>query len=391
MEVLIAGGLWGAILPGLRTHAPATGDGRDNRPMLWDLFCRVIDNHGDAGVCWRLAVALVREGQQARLWIDDASALAWMAPAGASGVRVRAWSQAAQDGGQDRVEPVGDVVVEAFGCELPPAFVTRMADRAAAGAAPVWINLEYLSAEPYVERSHRLRSPQFSGPGAGLDKWFFYPGFTDRTGGLLHEDVASDDAAVARAWVDQRGWGTRPGERSVLLFGYDNPALPGLLQQLADRPTLLRLAPGPAQAGVLAMRLAPALRTQPLPHVPQPDFDRLLAASDLNLVRGEDSFVRAQVASGAPFLWQIYPQHDGVHADKLHAFLDRYLDGAPAPLTSVLRQLFLAHNGLGPWPASLPGLAAGDDWARWHAGWRNRLRRRHDLARQLIGFATDPG
>ena len=29
--------------------------------MRIDLFCRVIDNWGDAGVCWRLARQLVRE------------------------------------------------------------------------------------------------------------------------------------------------------------------------------------------------------------------------------------------------------------------------------------------------------------------------------------------
>ena len=48
--------------------------------MQWDLFCRVIDNHGDLGVCWRLARDLVARGERARLWVDDASALAWMAP-----------------------------------------------------------------------------------------------------------------------------------------------------------------------------------------------------------------------------------------------------------------------------------------------------------------------
>ena len=144
----------------------------------WDLFCRVIDNHGDVGVCWRLAAALAARGERVRLWVDDASALRWMAPAGAVGVTLLKWP------GDDAAITPADIVIEAFGCELPSTFIAAMS---ALPRQPVWINLEYLSAEAFVERSHGLMSPQLSGPGAGLLKWFFYPGFTARTGGLIRE------------------------------------------------------------------------------------------------------------------------------------------------------------------------------------------------------------
>ncbi|HET9045379.1 MAG TPA: elongation factor P maturation arginine rhamnosyltransferase EarP, partial [Casimicrobiaceae bacterium] len=37
----------------------------------WDVFCKVVDNFGDAGVCWRLARQLVAEHDLAvTLWID---------------------------------------------------------------------------------------------------------------------------------------------------------------------------------------------------------------------------------------------------------------------------------------------------------------------------------
>ena len=52
---------------------------------MWDIFCRVIDNHGDLGVCVRLARQLAARGVSVRLWVDDASALAWMAPDVAQG------------------------------------------------------------------------------------------------------------------------------------------------------------------------------------------------------------------------------------------------------------------------------------------------------------------
>ena len=31
-------------------------------PLLWDIFCRVIDNFGDLGVCWRLSADLAQRG-----------------------------------------------------------------------------------------------------------------------------------------------------------------------------------------------------------------------------------------------------------------------------------------------------------------------------------------
>lgn len=368
----------------------------------WDLFCRVIDNLGDAGVCWRLAAALGRRGHSVRLWIDQPAPLAWMAPQGAPGVTVVPWVDPAPD-----LEP-GAVVIEAFGCDPPPGFVARMAART---PAPVWINLEYLSAEAYVERSHGLPSPQFSGPGAGLTKWFFYPGFTPPTGGVLHDDDTGSQAQ-ARDWARDRGWGAADGERTVVLFCYDNPALPGLLQGLADRPTHLLVPPGPAQAWLQtlervlerAQERTPAhaptwpssLRWTALPQLPQADFDRLLASADLNLVRGEDSFVRAQICGHGPFLWQIYPQDDGAHEAKLDAFLDRYLADAPATdgataaqasseTTATVRRAFRHFNGLDGSAWALPSPVA---WRALHQAWRARLRRQDDLCSQLLRFAA---
>lgn len=343
------------------------------KPLAFDLFCRVVDNFGDVGVAWRLAAALGERGHPVRLWTDDASALDWMAPGGTSGVQVHPWDAAAA------ATQAGDVVIETFGCELPAPFVACMARRP---KAPVWINLEYLSAEPYVERCHGLPSPQASGPGAGLRKWFYYPGFTGATGGLLHGGpmLAADEAT---AWAATQGWGAWPGERAVLLFAYPGLDLPALLQSLAGQPTLLRLPPGALRDRLQALPLPEGLRIAALPHLPQPDFDRLLAASDLNIVRGEDSFVRAQVASDAPFLWHIYPQHDGAHGPKLQSFLDGYLAHAEPELAGGVRRAFAVVNGLADGPLVLP---EASDWAAMHRVWRARLRTQDDLATQLLHF-----
>ena len=330
--------------------------------LLWDVYCRVVDNLGDAGVCWRLAANLALRGQRVRLVIDDASPLTFMAPQGLPDVQVLPWPGPAV---------AGDVVVEAFGCDPPAPTVAAMAARP---RPPVWINLEYLSAEDYVERSHGLPSPQWNGPGRGLTKWFFYPGFSAATGGLLREPgLMARRAAFDRdAWLAQQGIANRPGERIVTLFCYDNTALPALLQDLAAEPTLLLLTPGPAQRQV--SQAPPTVRLQALPWLEQAAFDALLWSADLNFVRGEDSLVRA-IWAGAPFVWQAYPQHDGAHRAKVEALL-AVLQAPPA-----VADAWRAWNGLGPtWPgvqALAPAL---------FLQLRHTLQAQQDLATQLLAF-----
>ncbi len=345
--------------------------------MQWDLFCRVIDNYGDIGVSWRLAADLAARGERVRLWVDDSSALAWMAPLGAPNVDVLAWPT------DDADTAPGDVVIEAFGCELPDAWLRRMRR---AGRPPIWINLEYLSAESFVERSHGLMSPQASGPGAGLRKWFFYPGFSERTGGLIRElDLANRQTTFSRdAWLAASGIDARAGERVVSLFCYEAPALPLLIDKLAERPTLLLATAGHAarQAAVLlgAGLSRGALRATLLPALTQPDYDHLLWASDINFVRGEDSLVRALWAD-KPFVWQPYRQHDGVHLAKLEALLDCSEAGAE------VRALWHAWNAPEQ-PADLPW----PDTARWRQAcreWRRTLQAHDDLTTRLVRFAIE--
>ncbi|MCC2676456.1 MAG: hypothetical protein K0R58_3403 [Ramlibacter sp.] len=335
--------------------------------MRWDLFCQVIDNHGDAGVCWRAAAELGARGEQVRLWIDDPSLLRWMAPSGAPGVEVVPWNA------QSPVPEPGDVVVEAFGCNPPAAFVARMA---AQRPPPAWLNLEYLSAESYVERSHGLPSPVMQGPGAGLVKRFVYPGFTERTAGLLREaDLPRRRQEFDRpGWLRQ--WGVEDGQAQVAsLFCYEPAALPGLLQQLREGPieTDLLVTAGRAAAAVRASGIGAGgnLRLRFLPLLDQREYDRLLWSCDLNFVRGEDSLVRGLLA-GAPFVWQIYPQDDGAHLAKLDAFLD-WLQPPPG-----LRDFFLAWNGVARHP--MPPVDV--------AGWRETARAASQRAHALPELAT---
>jgi uncharacterized repeat protein (TIGR03837 family) len=387
--------------------------------MLWDVFCRVIDNFGDIGVCWRLAADLGQRGHRVRLWVDDASALQWMAPQvqwraseatglvagqGQPGVEVCRWQDAERDAASLPNLQTGDVVVEAFGCDPPEAFILRMQQRAAQGQAPAWVNLEYLSAEDYVERSHGLRSPVWSGPGAGLSKRFFYPGFTAATGGLLREPGLIEQAAgwteAARlGFLASLGVTPQPGDKCVLIFCYDSAPVGDLLDRL-DRlktegeATHVLLTRGQATRLAQAWRQehpASALAFHELPPLPQPDFDRLLWSCDLNFVRGEDSAVRALWA-GRPHIWQIYEQDDGVHAAKLGAFMDRWMAVWPADLRHAVTAWWLAWNRLGPMPDALPEWRHPDGaWRQSSEASRAGLLAQKDLGGQLLDFVTSSG
>jgi uncharacterized repeat protein (TIGR03837 family) len=367
-------------------------------PMRWDIFCQVVDNWGDLGVCWRLCCNLAARGQQMRLWVDDASALQWMAPQGCPGVEVRAWVP-----GADFSQP-GDVLVEAFGTQVAPEFIAIYAANTPANGQKgfknrVWINLEYLSAEAFAERSHGLPSPVMSGPAKGLSKWFFYPGFTPRTGGLLREaDLRQRQAAFdAARWLAAKGIARQPSEQLISLFCYELPALGAWLQQLAQGPTRTRLlvTHGRAAQAVQAnlssqigiqplnslrkqLSISEHLHIEFLPALSQPDYDHLLWSCDINMVRGEDSLVRA-IWAGKPFVWQIYPQSDGAHGPKLEAFLS-WMEASQS-----LREFHAVWNGLGTGVLPEPNLEA---WSEATQRAKERLMVQADLATQLLDFVT---
>ncbi len=374
--------------------------------LRWDLFCRVVDNFGDAGVCWRLARQLAHEHALAvSLWIDDVGSLARIAPGvGANradqavdGVRVR---RIGEHFASDEVQP--DVVVEGFGCGLPDAYVAAMA---AAAKPPVWVVLEYLSAEPWIDASHGLPSPH---PRLPLTRWFWFPGFTRRSGGLLREaqlletrDAFRGEAAAhARVW-EVVGYAPDPDALHVTLFCYANPALPALLDAWAegDEPVVCVVPEGVARSeldhwagGAVPHRGAPLTRGRltivVAPFVDQDAFDRRLWLSDLNFVRGEDSFVRAQWA-GQPYVWHAYPQEGDTHLVKMDAFLTRLEATLPEGIRIDQRTFWYAWNAGDPmaaaeaWPAYRSAMPAVTVLAR---AWARALARQPDLASALVKF-----
>lgn len=377
------------------------------------LFCHVVDNFGDIGVCWRLARQFVHEhGIQVVLWVDDLASLKkisspvnpsldWQK---VSGVVVRRW---AADFAPVSPDETGDIVIEAFGCRLPDNYIQAMAKKA---IAPAWINLEYLSAEDWVEGCHRLASPH---PSLPLTKYFFFPGFTSKTGGLaLEQDLLErrqtfqQSEHAATDFLLSLGVTGRPHERKLSLFCYPQAPVASLFDALTTdtgKPTLCLVPEGvaanaverflgqPGRAGLSAER--GALRIHVLPFIDQDDYDRLLWSCDLNFVRGEDSFVRAQWAA-RPFIWHIYPQEENAHMTKLDAFLQQYEALLPAEQAIKVRKFWHAWNTgeqdkshlKNQWhdfQSILPELS--------HIGpaWASRLFKNGDLVSSLVRFSQE--
>ena len=353
-----------------------------SKPIHCDIFCVVVDNYGDAAVCWRLAAQLVDEhGWRVKLWIDNPAPLRQLVPDHAAGpVEVRLWPESWPHPWP--VAETADVVIEAFACELPPDYVEAVARRT---QTPVWLNLEYLSAEDWVAGCHGLRSPH---PRLPLVKHFFFPGFGEATGGLLREHDYDARRKAFDESVFRKEFGIPPkaaNELTISLFSYENPALPELMRAWAawatpERPIRV-LRPCTEEAAPAIGNPTGRLSVRPLPFLPQPRYDELLWACDLNFVRGEDSFVRAQWAA-KPFVWQIYPQAEKAHRAKLDAFLSIH------PAGPQLMAFWQAWNGQGAldWPdfaASLPGLKAPMQQ------WATTLAARTDLAGKLVQFCLE--
>lgn len=352
--------------------------------MRWTIFCRVIDNYGDAGVCWRLATDLAQRGESVTLFIDEPDILFGLIDAAAAptNVLVNPWPNNSQ---RFAVSDISDVVIEAFACDLPAAYIAAMAQRAAAHKAPAWINLEYLTAEDWVDSHHGLPSPN---PRYPLIKHFYFPGFTSDSGGLLREPDAFLPPDAGNAGLEI------PQPLRIFLFCYQQPALTAWVATLHH--TVLSVAPCPAAKQVTAnIGSKPSTLTlQHLDFVPQAKFDAVLNRHDLLFVRGEDSFVRAQWA-GKPVFWQIYPQDDDAHLVKLRAFYKRYLDTGSLSETQqeVFLRFVLSWNGAGNpndcatlWPEIVQMLPALQTNA---LVWRAMLLKQPDLVTQLRAFVAN--
>ena len=371
--------------------------------LRWDIFCTSIDNFGDVGFSWRLARQLVNEhGLEVRLWVDDLAIfsqiesaidvdedLQWL-----QGVEICSWRKSFSE-----IEPA-DVVIETFACTLPDNYILAMADLP---QQPVWINLEYLSAENWTLDCHCL--PSFH-PHLPLKKYFFFPGFVEGTGGLLLEKnllparVAFNNTSQDKFWQELGLQSRREGELCISLFCYDDAPIEELLSAwvISDVPIRV-LVPQHSVNNAIGIFFGVDLPTAGqvlqsgklqvciIPFLAQDNYDQLLWACDINFVRGEDSFVRAQWAERV-FIWNIYPQAEHSHRLKLEAYLNLYTERMPPEMSAAVFSLWNAWNGNGQminaWSIFAAQMSALTEYGN---NWIRQLLPIGDLASNLVKFS----
>lgn len=353
----------------------------------WDIFCKVVDNFGDIGVCWRLARQLKTEhALDVRLWIDDLHVAQRLIPAlnlaataqQVDGVHIAHWHAQAD------FFDAAEVVVEAFACGMPDAYLSAMQKKQSK-----WINLEYLSAESWVEGFHAKSSPQPN----GLVRHFYFPGFTAATGGLIRERELPLPV-INRAHANQT--------YQVSLFCYPHAPIHSLLEAMTigtqsihcyvPVTTILPkvadfFGQGSLQIGQTVQQ--GSLTVEVLPFLSHADYDQLLARCDINFVRGEDSWVRAIWAS-KPFIWQPYQQEDAAHLPKLNAFLAQYYQAMSATEREIVEAMHMV------W---LDAAFQAEVWERYISAWPSiapatqqasqALYSQPDLASKLVIFCNN--
>ncbi|WP_153916234.1 elongation factor P maturation arginine rhamnosyltransferase EarP [Shewanella sp. TC10] len=416
----------------------------------WDIFCIVVDNYGDIGVTWRLAKQLAAEYQiDINLWVDDLNSFSHILPELDKtlsqqqffGVNIFKWNKPL-----DICYEPGNVVIEAFACELPSQVLSTInelhqeskanvqqsmtsslsslepteATNEAVNQAikviskpPVWLNLEYLSAEDWVDGCHGLPSMQVS----GINKHFYFPGFTSKSGGLICEsdlfnqrDKWQSSDTNKLALFQKLGLsGIKADDFVISVFSYETLALTALCDYWANTGTqdnskqtsIHALIPlGKSLASIENLLNTPLdkitagqqfiignLTIHILPMTDQTQFDRLLWSCDVNIVRGEDSFLRAQWAA-KPFIWHIYPQEDDYHLVKLQAFVNIYCLNLEADAANAWSKTNFAFNQqesnvVEHWQQLISAQSALQQHAKH---WPIEAKKDADLASRLVEF-----
>jgi len=297
----------------------------------------VIDFFGDIGVAWRIAKQLkIDFNIEVHLLVDDLVTTKRLIPSIDLSLQkqtINGINICHCDFSEDSTSlpPPPDFLFNVFNIDLPHSYKTLIKRKKSK-----YIVIEYLSAEPWVDNFHLKPSID---PQSGLIKTYFYPGFTNQTGGLIREK----GLFLCREVFDQsrrkkliQSLGGDPNLYSISLFYYP-------IQKIEVFLDVIDHINKPAQF-FIPQYLFDLLKLKnnyqfihiiPYPFLNHDDFDNLLWSCDLNFVRGEDSWTRA-IWAGKPFIWQPYIQENNIHLIKLKAFLKRYYEACDQDLSEIL-------------------------------------------------------
>ena len=296
-----------------------------------DIFCQVIDNYGDVGVAYRLAREFKRvyPNKKLRFVINQIEELNLIRKS--EDIEIILYKDIS------KIENSADLIIESFGCEIPKEYMDKALKK-----SKLIINLEYFSAEKWVDDFHL----QESFLGGNLKKYFFIPGLSEKSGGILldNEFLERKKKVEANKEYYLEKFGIK--EKYDLIgsvFSYEKnfDSLIEELKKLGKKIILLILSEKTQKNFIKYFDNGnnyDKIKFVKLPFFTYDKYEELLALCDFNLVRGEDSFVRALLL-GKPFLWHIYPQDENTHIKKLESFLEKYCSN-----NKELKQTFINYN-----------------------------------------------
>ena len=305
-----------------------------------DIFCEIIDNYGDIGVVYRTAKELQKIFPKSKIRaflnkLDEFkkinSQVLDLPSQNIDGIEYITFDYL-RDNANELL--TAQVIIEAFGCQIPEEYMEIAYDN-----SELLINLEYLSAEDWIEDFHLQSSPLGRGK---LKKVFFMPGFTEKSGGVIADSnyleriqrVLENKEFYKKKYLSD----IEDRENKIVgtLFSYEKNFTP-LLEDLKklDKDVVI-LAMGEKTQDSLRKILKNfsiedfrnslkygKIEIRFLNFLNQEEYEELINIVDFNFVRGEDSFIRA-VLTGKPYMWHIYCQEEYAHMDKIEGFLDKY-------------------------------------------------------------------
>ena len=319
-----------------------------------DIFCEIIDNFGDIGVVYRISKELKKIFQNVRIRM----VLNRLEEFKAINKKIKDIDFQEIDGlicvtekyVKENAETFGtaDVFIEAFGCNVPEEYIKRAKEN-----SKLWINLEYLSGEKWIEDFHLCESLIDS---KTLKKIFYMPGFSEKSGGVI----------IDSGFLERKEYGKNNREEVLkkyfpnvdikdkligTVFSYEKN-FDNLLEVLKDyeRETLLILMGEKTQKSfseILQKKLIEnfgkivkygKITMMYADFLSQEEYEEVISAADFNFTRGEDSFVRG-ILLEKPFMWHIYLQEEKAHMDKIKAFTERFresVEGLTEKETEIL-------------------------------------------------------
>lgn len=294
------------------------------------ILCKVVDNFGDIGFVYRLARSLsdLCPNLKLRIVADNLKSFSLLCPEidplkddqNANGWQIFNWNAEKTCLETFRKNPP-KIILECFQCGRPEWLETLLFTEKIPNVAHI-IMIDYLTAEPYAETFHKLKSLTRS---AKVQKVNFMPGFTKKTGGLIL-DKPFLDALKNRTYVNDKFF-------NILFFGYQrnySPVIRALqnFNNKSEKKINLLLAKGAGFDSFLAAYEAEKsaeknlFALEELQFLSQIEWDALLTKTPLLFIRGEDSLSRACLC-GVPFVWHAYSQTEEYQLVKVNALLDR--------------------------------------------------------------------